>query len=81
VGLVYTQSNGQAGFAYHMWNELYVDGQWIAYDATLGLGGIGGGHIKLSDSHLAEGTALASFLPVVQVMGRLRIEVVAVDAP
>jgi len=81
VGLVYTHSAKNAGCAFHMWDELYVAGQWIPYDATLGLGGIGGGHIKLSDSHLADGSALASFLPVMQVMGSLSIEVVATDAP
>ncbi len=81
VGLVYTQSARNAGFAFHMWDELYVAGQWIPYDATLGLGGIGGGHIKLSDSHLADGSALSSFLPVMQVMGSLSIEVVTTDSP
>jgi hypothetical protein len=79
VGLVYTHSAGNPGFAFHMWNELYVDGRWIPYDATLGLGGLGGGHLKLSDTHLSDGAALASFLPVVQVMGRLQIEVAKVE--
>ena len=81
VGLVYTQSAKNTGFAFHMWDELYVAGRWIPYDATLGLGGIGGGHIKLSDSHLADGSALSSFLPVMQVMGSLSIEVVETPAP
>lgn len=79
VGLVYTHSAGNPGFAFHMWDELYVDGHWIPFDATLGLGGIGGGHLKLSDSHLGDGAALASFLPVVQVMGRLNIDVESVE--
>lgn len=80
VGLVYTEAAGEPGFAFHMWDELYVQGAWIPYDATLGLGGIGGGHLKLGDSHLAAGDALASFLPVVQVMGKLTIEVIEVEA-
>lgn len=79
VGLVYTRAAGEPAFAFHMWDELYVDGAWIPYDATLGLGGIGGGHLKLNDSHLGEGSALASFLPVAQVMGQLKIEVLDVE--
>lgn len=79
IGLVYMHSAGQPGFGFHMWNELFIDGHWIPYDATLGLGGIGGGHLKLSDSHLADGEVLAKILPVFQVMGRLQIEVVSVD--
>ena len=79
IGLVYMHSAGPPGFGFHMWNELYVDGHWIPYDATLGLGGIGGGHLKLSDSHLSDGAALAKLIPVVQVMNRLTIEVESVE--
>ncbi len=78
VGLVYTHTAGEPGLAFHMWNELYVDGQWLPYDATLALGGAGPGHLKLSHSSLADGEALSSFLPVIQVMGRLNVEVLEI---
>lgn len=81
IGLVYTRSVGEPGYAFHMWDELYVDGVWIPYDATLGLGGIGGGHLKLSHTDLGDGNALAKFIPVIQVMGRLTIDVEQVEAP
>jgi hypothetical protein len=74
VGLVYVAS-AQA-FGYHMWDELYVNGQWIPMDATLGRGGIGGGHLKLAHSNLEGTSAYSTFLPVAQVLGRLKIEVV-----
>lgn len=77
IGLVYVDA--YQGFGYHMWTEMHVGGQWIPYDATLGQGGIGGGHLKLSHSNLADGDAYSSFLPVARVMGKLKIEVLDVQ--
>jgi transglutaminase-like putative cysteine protease len=74
VGLVYITS-AQA-FGYHMWTEVWIDGRWIPVDATLGQGGIGAGHLKLADSNLAGATAYGSFLPVVQVIGRIQVAVI-----
>jgi hypothetical protein len=73
IGLVYMPND--EGFGYHMWNELWIDGRWIPLDGTLGLGGIGAGHLKLTDSNLAGADGYSSFLPVAQVLGRLKIEV------
>jgi hypothetical protein len=73
IGLVYVPS-AQA-FAFHMWTEVFIRDRWIGLDGTLGLGGIGAGHLKLATSSLKEATAFASFLPVAQVMGKLRLEV------
>ena len=50
-GLVYYPP--QKGFAYHMWNEVWIADRWVPLDATLGLGGIGADHIKLGDSNLS----------------------------
>lgn len=74
VGLVYMPQAKSLG--YHMWTEVYVDRRWIAIDGTLGQGGIGAGHIKLAQSSMAGISAYSSFLPVVQVIGRLRVEVI-----
>ncbi len=72
VGLVYVES--QQSFAYHMWTEVWIDGRWIALDGTLGQGGIGGGHLKLAHSNLKGSSQYLSFLPVIQVMGRLKLQ-------
>lgn len=77
VGLVYMQGTGS--FGYHMWNEVYVDGRWIPIDATLGRGGIGAAHLKLAHSSLKGASAYSSFLPVIQVIGRLKVEVLEVE--
>ncbi len=79
IGLVYY---GQAGgFAYHMWTEVWVGDHWIPLDATLGQGGIGAAHVKVAESNLASGSGYAAVLPVFEVMGRLQLEIVAVDEP
>ncbi len=73
VGLVYMQ--GEQSFGYHMWDEVYVHGRWIPIDATLGQGGIGAAHLKLAHSSLKGASAYSSFLPVIRVIGRLKIRV------
>ena len=75
VGLVYIPN--RKSFGGHMWTEVFLDQRWIPLDATLGKGGIGAGHIKLGDSSLSENgpTPLALFLPVIQSVGKLSIEV------
>jgi hypothetical protein len=73
VGLVYVEGAGVFGF--HMWDEVFIGKHWIGIDGTLARGGIGGGHLKLAHSNLKGGSAYSSFLPVVKVSGRLRIEV------
>jgi Transglutaminase-like superfamily len=75
IGLVYVPA--EQAFGFHMWTEVYVDREWIGVDGTLGLGGIGAGHLKLATSNLKEATAFSSFLPVAQVLGKLKIEVPA----
>jgi hypothetical protein len=73
IGLVYLP--GHQAFFYHMWTEVYVDGRWIPIDGTLGRGGIGAAHLKLAQSNLDGAAALAAFLPVVQVLGQMKIEI------
>ncbi len=77
VGLVYVP--GQQAFGYHMWTEVYVRGRWIGLDATLGLGGIGAAHLKLAHHSLADASAFTCFLPVMQVIGGLEIEIEEVE--
>ncbi len=73
VGLVYSPLD--QGFAFHMWNEAWVEGRWIPLDATLGQGGIGAAHVKISHSNLGgEGTDVA-LLSVIPVINQLKIRV------
>ncbi len=79
VGLVYVES-AQA-FGGHMWTEAFLNGAWIPLDATLGQGGIGGGHIKLAESGMADDSPVlaTAFLPLMEVLGNITIEVVRAE--
>ena len=77
IGLVYVES--EQAFAFHMWSEAWIDGHWLPLDATLGFGGTGAAHIKVSDSSLADGTGMESMLPVLQLIGDVEIEVLEVS--
>jgi hypothetical protein len=77
IGLVYQPAT--QCFVYHMWNELWITNHWIPMDATLGHGGIGAAHLKLTDSNLAGAQAYSCFLPVAQVIGQLKIEILEVE--
>ncbi|MGD0897725.1 MAG: transglutaminase-like domain-containing protein, partial [Thermoguttaceae bacterium] len=72
VGLVYLAP--KQAMAYHMWTEVYIDNRWIPIDGTLAKGGIGAGHLTLGHSNMAGIAAYASFLPVIQVLGELQVE-------
>jgi hypothetical protein len=67
IGLVYVnQLLGKQGLAFHMWTEVFVNGQWLALDATIGHGSVGPGHIKITD-HSWDG--VISFTPLLPVKG------------
>ncbi|MBN1588062.1 MAG: lasso peptide biosynthesis protein [Pirellulales bacterium] len=80
IGLVYLEQPQEPrhAFGYHMWTEIYVRDRWIPMDATLGRGGIGAAHLRLAHSNLKDANAMSSFLPVVNVMGRLKIKVLEI---
>lgn len=73
IGLVYSPAD--EGFAYHMWTEMLLSDCWVPLDATLGEGRISADHLKLTDSSLTDRAGFASFLPLVEVLGQLKIEV------
>jgi len=77
IGLVYSPAT--QSFVYHMWDELWTGQRWMPLDATLGRGGIGAAHLKLTDSNLAGAAAYSCFLPVAQVIGQLKIEILEVE--
>jgi transglutaminase-like putative cysteine protease len=84
IGLVYVPAapatDGVAGgFLYHMWTEVYVAGGWVGLDGTRGQGGVGPAHLTLATSSLRDATAYSSMLPVAQVLGQLKIDVIEVE--
>jgi len=78
LGLIYAPTrDGKAVFAFHMWFEVFVEGRWLALDATLGKGSVGPGHLKIADASWAGEKSLAPMLPVNSLLGaKPKIEVV-----
>lgn len=70
LGLVYApdRRTGKPFLAYHMWFEAFADGQWLPLDGTLGYGGIGPGHVKITDHSWHEEKSFAPLLPVLRVL-------------
>jgi transglutaminase-like putative cysteine protease len=69
LGVVYAPGpGGKPYLAYHMWFEVYAENQWVPLDATLGLGGVGPGHVKITDHSWHEERSLAPLLPVLRAL-------------
>jgi hypothetical protein len=78
-GLIYVErlENRQAlpEMGFHMWTEVWIRGQWLPIDATLGRGFVGASHIKVSDHSWHNVETLTPLLPVVRVVGKVAIQV------
>ena len=71
-GLAYSEQFN--GFLYHSWTESLVDGRWVAVDPTFGQTAADATHIKM-----VEGETLAELLPLMDVVGKVKIRVLSVD--
>lgn len=79
IGLVYGEVRGQPSFVFHMWTEVWVRGQWIGLDATLGRGGIGPAHLKVSDQSWHNESSMTPLLPTLNLLGRVSIDVLRLE--
>ena len=71
VGLVY--ATPLSGFGPHAWNEVFVNGRWVAIDATFNQAEVDATHIKLATSSLDGVAPFDAFLPVVRAIDVLSI--------
>src|SRR5262249_22783511 len=53
---------------FHMWTEVFVRGQWVGLDATMGRGSIGPGHVKITDHSWHDVRSFTPLLPVMRFM-------------
>lgn len=58
------------GFLYHAWAETRVGDAWLPVDPTLGQVGVDATHVKL-----IEGEDPADLVPLVDMIGKLRLEI------
>jgi hypothetical protein len=77
VGLLYADNLG--GFGYHMWNEVYINGRWVAVDAALKQTEVDATHLKLNTTSLDGISPYAQFLDVVRVFNTLSLEPIQVQ--
>lgn len=76
VGLLYMDDDRRRlkGFGFHMWHEVYVNGRWVALDASWDQSTVDAAHIKLADTSLEGVSPFEAFLPILRVQGKLEID-------
>ena len=70
-GLIYFRG----AFGYHMWAEVFT-GVWFPLDPAFGLDSVDATHVKIAVDSMAGGAIGSSFVPLLDVMGRIDLEVV-----
>ncbi len=73
-GIAYSEDHG--GFLYHSWNEAWIAGRgWRPVDATFGQPHADATHVKL-----IEGETAAELVPLISLVGRVRVDSVSAIA-
>jgi transglutaminase-like putative cysteine protease len=76
IGLIYVREPKRGpSLIFHMWTEVYAEGQWRGLDATLGKGRVSACHLKIVEHSWSDTRTLAPLLPVARVMGKVQVEV------
>ncbi|HEY7426583.1 MAG TPA: transglutaminase domain-containing protein [Gemmataceae bacterium] len=75
VGLLYVEKGRRPMMGFHMWTEVYIDGQWLGLDSTLGLGGVSAAHVKIADHSWRDTQSLTPLLPANRILGKIAITV------
>jgi transglutaminase-like putative cysteine protease len=63
-----------------MWTEVWIDGQWLGLDGTLGLGTVSAAHLKIADHSWHDTSSLTPLLPVNRILGKISIAVLRTEA-
>jgi hypothetical protein len=76
MGLVYTPTIGEYGaFGYHMWTQVWLNGQWVDMDPTFDEVRINPAHIAINFCDLADDSLQTQAAKLIQFIGQLKIEV------
>jgi len=73
IGLLYVEKGRRPMMGFHMWTEVWIDGQWLGLDATLGQGGVSAAHIKINDHSWHNTASLTPLLPASRILGKITI--------
>ena len=74
AGLVYRESDSGAEMVYHVWTLAWIDGRWLALDASTG-GLAAADRIALATSSLAKADQYDLLAPVVAAVSQFEIEI------
>jgi transglutaminase-like putative cysteine protease len=77
IGLVHVPAD--RAMCFHMWFEVWINGKWYSLDATLGQGRVGAGHLKVLDAHWNGTDSFLPLLPVVRLLGKLKLDILSVE--
>ncbi|HVS34251.1 MAG TPA: transglutaminase family protein [Gemmataceae bacterium] len=80
IGLLYVEKGGKPYLGFHMWTEVFIDGQWLGLDGMLGQGGVAADHVKVAHHSWHGVESLTPLLPVRRVLGKTTVEVVSFDS-
>jgi hypothetical protein len=80
VGLLYVEKGRRPLMGFHMWTEVWIDGQWLGLDGTLGRGGVSAAHVKIADHSWHDTQSLTPLLPANRVLGKMAITLLSAEA-
>jgi transglutaminase-like putative cysteine protease len=80
VGLLYVEKERSPAMGFHMWTEVWIDGQWLGLDATLGQSSVSAVHVKIADHSWHQTQSLTPLLPASRVLGKMGITVLSTEA-
>jgi transglutaminase-like putative cysteine protease len=80
LGLLYVEKGRRPLMGFHMWTEVWIDGQWLGLDGTLGQGGVSAAHVKIADHSWHDTHSLTPLLPVNRILGKMGITLLSAEA-
>ncbi len=80
VGLLYVEKGRRPLMGFHMWTEVWIDGQWLGLDGTLGRGGVSAAHVKIADHSWHDTQSLTPLLPANRVLGKMGITLLSAES-
>lgn len=63
----------------HAWNEVWIDGDWYALDATIGMGSVDALHLTMVSASMRDGNGFSELVTMNSTMGNLKIRVETIE--
>jgi len=83
IGLVYVPhfAGEEDVFGFHMWDQFYIGGKWVDFDAALGESDCSPTHLAVATSSLYRSSLAELSFGLLNIIGRLEIDIVEADPP